>query len=126
LPRRRSNKRGIRGTRLNFGVIFNAVLRAIEEQGPQPQVEILVQLNVPEDEEEAPEPQQQQEVDDEAAKPPDQSKTPIMCKFLYFFSSLFVLTFFLVPAKKCDSCGCACVCNCHRVCMECICDCHSP
>lgn len=88
MPRRRSNKRGIRGTRLNFGVIFNAVLRAIEEQGPQPQVEIHVQLNVPEDtdeQEEAPEPQQQQEVDDEAAKPHDQSKTPIMCKFLYFF-----------------------------------------
>lgn len=87
MPRRRSNKRGLRGTRMNLGVFFNAVLRAIEEQGPQPHhVEIQVNLNVPEEQEEAPEPQEQ-EVDDEAAVdeaaiPPDPSTKPIMCKFL--------------------------------------------
>lgn len=87
MPRRRSNKRGLRGTRLNLDVFFNAVLRAIEEQGPQPHhVEIQVQLNVPEEQEEAPEPQEQEvedeAADDEAAKPPDNSTKPIMCKFL--------------------------------------------
>jgi hypothetical protein len=66
---------------MNLGVFFNAVLRAIEEQGPQPH-----HVNVPEEQEEAPEPQEQ-EVDDEAAVdeaaiPPDPSTKPIMCKFL--------------------------------------------
>ncbi|EFX77830.1 hypothetical protein DAPPUDRAFT_105781 [Daphnia pulex] len=165
MPRKRNNKRGLRGMRINFDLIFRAAqqligqpqddeptepnvevsvevrqLRSVtnvdatvlatvtgsarsasatitalnSEQGPQPQVEIHVQLNVPEDtdeQEEAPEPQQQQEVDDEAAKPPDQSKTPIMC----------------TPTKKsCEECGCNCACNCHRKCKECICNCHSP
>ncbi|EFX65952.1 hypothetical protein DAPPUDRAFT_116819 [Daphnia pulex] len=93
MPRRRSNKRGLRGTRLNLGVFFNAVLRAIEEQGPQQphHVEIQVNLNMPEEQEEAHEPQEQEEApepqeqevddeaaDDEAAKPPDNSTKPIM------------------------------------------------
>jgi hypothetical protein len=86
MPRRRSNKRGIRGTRINFGVIFHAVLRAIEQQQQVPQLEIQVELNVtPEetDEEEALEPQQQQqEIDDQAAKPPDHNTTLIMCKYV--------------------------------------------
>lgn len=84
MPRRRSNT--IRGTRINFGVIFNAVLRAIEQQQQVPQLEIQVELNVtPEetDEEEAAESQQQQqEIDDQAAKPPDHNTTPIMCKYV--------------------------------------------
>lgn len=100
MPRKGSNKRGIRGARINFGVICHAVQRAIEQQQQRhvneeqvPQIPIQVELNVTGeeiDEEEAAEPQEiaeeqaaePQEIDDQAADPPDHNITPKMCKYV--------------------------------------------